>query len=144
MAAKALSSEPESFPIEAHIVPLVFELKRLGVFTPCWSCEGHNDNAGKLRRAPAVWFYCDSVVQVRLLAQGIEQLGFQKELCTAWRVGISVAEPDNPDTLYQLEPVLQDFSQATLDHLRADVRVIAHHLSHFVLDAASTMAKQTS
>jgi len=140
---KALSSEPESFPVEEHIVPLVFELKRLGVFTPCWSCEGHNDNVGKLRRAPSVWFYCDSVVQVRLLAQAIEQLGFRKELSTPWRVGISVADSDNPDTLYQLEPAIQDLNETTLHQLRADVRIIAHHLNHFVLDAASLMAKQT-
>ena len=123
-------------------MPLVYELKKLGVFTPCWSCEGHNDNAGKLRRAPGVWFYCDSVTQVRLLAQGIETLGFRKELSTPWRVSISVAEPENPDTLYQLEPAIQDLNAITLEQLRADVRIIAHHLNHFVLDAASAMAEQ--
>jgi len=53
-----------NFPIESGIAPLVFELKRLGVFEPCWSCEGHNDPGGNLWKIPRVWFYCDSVVQV--------------------------------------------------------------------------------
>ncbi len=40
-AAHALSEDPDRHPIEPGIQPLVFAMKRLGVFTPCWSCEGH-------------------------------------------------------------------------------------------------------
>ncbi len=123
-------------------MPLVYELKRLRSFTPCWSCEGHNDNTGKLHRVPSVWFYCESVVQARLLSEGIEKLAIQKRLNAGWHVVIAVAEPDNPDTLYKLEPAIEVGRDISLDQLRADVRTIADNLNHHVLDAATALAGQ--
>ena len=70
-APARLSSDPDRFPVEEKIAPLVFELKKLGVFFPCWSCEGHNDPSGKLWKLPRVWFYADSVVHLRLLSDAI-------------------------------------------------------------------------
>ena len=68
-----LTSDP-NFPIETMIAPLAFELKRLGVFEPCWSCEGHNDHDDKLWKIPRVWFNCASVVHVRLLSDVLKEL----------------------------------------------------------------------
>ncbi len=49
-----LSSDPESHPLESRIAPLVYELKRLEVFDPCWSCAGHNGTDGALWKIPRV------------------------------------------------------------------------------------------
>ena len=46
-----LSSDPERYPIEPGIVPLVFALRGLRVFEPCWSCEGHDATACDLEGA---------------------------------------------------------------------------------------------
>ena len=51
-APKALTSDPVNYPIETGIVSLVFEMKRLGIFEPCWSCEGHLGPAGDLLGEP--------------------------------------------------------------------------------------------
>ena len=72
-----------------------------------------------------------------LLAQGLEKLAFRKRLSTRWRVGIGVADPDNPDTLYQLEPAVEDIDATSLWSLRRDIKLIAENLEEFVLDAAS-------
>ncbi|MGE4165240.1 MAG: hypothetical protein AB7E67_04565 [Xanthobacteraceae bacterium] len=66
-AAIRLSTDSR-YPIEPLVAPLTFELKRLGAFHPCWSCEGHNDAAGRLNKKPALWFYVESVVHIRALA----------------------------------------------------------------------------
>lgn len=58
-APRRLSSEGERGPVEPLVAPLVFELKKLGVFYPCWSCEGHEDQNGQVRNIPRVWFYAD-------------------------------------------------------------------------------------
>jgi hypothetical protein len=49
-----LSSDPEKFPIEAGILPLVYAFNCLGACAPVWSCEGHIGPAGKVNRLPRV------------------------------------------------------------------------------------------
>jgi hypothetical protein len=68
-----LSSDP-TFPVEKLITLLVFELKKLGIFFPCWSCEGHNNKDGDLAKNPSIWFYSDSVVHVRALENSISKI----------------------------------------------------------------------
>ncbi|MCZ6862069.1 MAG: hypothetical protein O7I42_17635 [Alphaproteobacteria bacterium] len=43
-----MSSEPEEFPIESAIVPLVYAFHSLRLTPPCWSCEGHYNRSGGL------------------------------------------------------------------------------------------------
>lgn len=125
-----LSSDPAS-PLEPLVAPLVFELKRLGVFHPCWSCEGHNDEAGQLLKFPRVWFYADSVVHIRALAKAVDRLFGAKRLSARWRVVLTYSDPDNPDTTFSLEPEFTGAGQ-TLDGLQADARAIAEGLeAHF-------------
>jgi hypothetical protein len=76
-----LSSDP-TFPVEKLITPLVFELKKLGIFYPCWSCEGHNDKEGNLAKNPSIWFYSDSVVHVRALENSISKIYIDGKLTT--------------------------------------------------------------
>lgn len=119
-----LSSDPDAFPIEPLIAPLVFEIKRLGVFEPCWSCEGHNDNAGTLWKVPRVWFYADSVAHVRALAEAVATLSTRNRLTVPWHVVLTHSDPDNPDTSFSLEPAV-DAAHAQLPALQADIERLA-------------------
>lgn len=125
-AAQRLTSDPAS-PLEPAIVSLVFELKRLGVFCPCWSCEGHNDAEGRLTRLPRVWFYAQSVVHVRVLAETIDRIAVTRPLSMPWRVAVTYSDPTNPDTTFSLEPELGG-GGGELGGLQDDARCIAEDL----------------
>jgi hypothetical protein len=129
-APQRLSSDPLS-PIEPQIAPLVFELKRLGVFHPCWSCEGHNDAAGQIWKRPRVWFYAESVVHIRALAEAVDRLFATGRVSACWRVVLTHSDADNPDTTFSLEPDL-DGTVYGLSVLQADARALAEGLdAHF-------------
>lgn len=123
-AARRLSSDPDRHPVEPHVAPLVFELKRLGVFYPCWSCEGHNDSAGVLWKIPRVWFNTDSSVYVRALSQALGDGQFRQRLTAAWHVVVTNLDAAYAETVYSLEPGLDPRGSALAD-LRADLLVLA-------------------
>lgn len=116
-----LSSNTAS-PLEPLISPLTFELKRLGVFHPCWSCEGHNDGAGR-RKLPRVWFYADSVVHIRALGEALDRLFMEKRVWARWRVVLTYSDADNPDTTFSLE-LKPSGDRQPLSDLQADARAI--------------------
>ncbi|MFQ5773971.1 MAG: hypothetical protein ACE5GS_05605 [Kiloniellaceae bacterium] len=128
---RALSSDPDNHPLETRIAPLVFELKRLGVFEPCWSCAGHNGADGALWKVPRVWFYCRSVVHVRVLAESIQELHLHKKLNAPWHIVITFSEHDNADTTFSLEPRLEG-RRPNLTALQTDIEAIAEHLRDLV------------
>ena len=103
-APRALSSDPDRYPIEPAVLPLVFEMKRIGLFEPCWSCEGHLGTDGALWKLPRVWFYCDSMAHLRLLADLLDALEFSHRLAVRWQVVVTFSNADNPHTTFSLEP----------------------------------------
>ncbi len=127
-APQALSCDPGRQPLEIGIVPLVFEMKRLGMFQPCWSCEGHANPDGSLSKPPRVWFYCDSMVHVRLFANGLASLQFARKLHVPWQIAVTFSDPDNPATAFSVEPVLSQGMEFSLAGLQADAAVIAQEL----------------
>lgn len=122
-----ISSDPVNYPLESRIAPLVYELKRLEAFHPCWSCEGHNGPDGKLWKIPRVWFYCDSVIHLRVLADAIKELHLAKMLSIPWRVILTFSDEDNADTTFSLEPDLGD-DRPLLAALQRDIHAISDHL----------------
>jgi hypothetical protein len=126
-AARRLSSEGERSPVEPLVAPLVFELKRLGVFHPCWSCEGHTNAAGQVWKIPRVWFYSDSVVHARALAEAIDRLHAARRLAAHWHLVLTYSDAANPDTTFSLEP--QPAAEQLLRRLQGDLRVMADELS---------------
>lgn len=126
-APAQLSSEGADYPVEPLVAPLVFELLKLRVYEPCWSCEGHNDRDGKLWKIPRVWFYCESVNLLRALKESIDIIGDSKRLKAPWRIVMTHSDLDNPDTTFSLEPAvsLTDFNLAAL---QADLAVLATEL----------------
>lgn len=135
-APAKLSSDPEAYPVEGAAVPLVFEMRRLGIFRPCWSCEGHLDPSGKLWKLPAVWFYCDSFVHVRLLGAGLARLSTAGKLKAKWQVVVTFSDPDNIETTFSLEPREPLPPGIGLKELRADIAAIARELQALMNDQA--------
>lgn len=137
---RMMSSEGEEYPLEDHIAPLAYELKRLGVFHPCWSCEGHNGPDGKLWKKPQVWFYCSSVVHVRVLANAVAKLHRTRNLSVHWRVALTFSDDDNADSTFSLEPKL-DSEQPLLTTLRRDINTITEHLREEVIVEARKLSR---
>jgi hypothetical protein len=134
-----MTSDP-NFPIEDGIAPLVFELGRTGVFEACWSCEGHNDPDGNLWKIPRVWFYCDSVVQVRVLADVLKNLEIDELTTAPWQVRLTFSDHDNPATTFSLEPVISPDARFTLEDLQGDIRVITQFLYSMMMETADQLA----
>ena len=141
-ARRQLSSDPENYPIEPAILPLVFEMKRLGMFRPCWSCEGHLDADGGPWKLPRVWFYCDSTAHIRLLADGIKELELAGKLSVPWKLVVTFSDPDNPDTTFSLEPVSRSADESTLWARRGDVIAIAKSLQTMISTQARQLQRQ--
>lgn len=135
-APHALSDDPELHPIEPGIVGLVFEMKRLGVFTPCWSCEGHLNADGSLWKLPRLWFYCASPLHVRLLATGLSGLKHEGRLSASWQIVVTYSDPDNPETTFSLEPLAAPDKPLDLLSLQGDLAEIARSLHAIVSEAA--------
>lgn len=131
-----LSSDPEKYPVEEAIAPLVFEMQRLGVVEPCWSCEGHIDLDGKLWKRPAIWFYCDDVIHLRLLADAVEGLFVARKLNFQWQIRITYSDADCPDTVFALEPERRRLANAKLEDMRADIQTLAENLYGLVHEHA--------
>jgi hypothetical protein len=122
-----LSSDPEHHPIEAGILPLVFALRCLRVYEPCWSCEGHDGGVPKL---PRVWFYCRSLAYLKLLSELLADLRRTKALTSHWQVRLTFSTGDAPDPAFAIEPDLEPSAVPALRALQTDVRTIARELEN--------------
>ena len=139
-AARHLSSEGDRSPVEPLVAPLVFELKKLGVFHPCWSCEGHPDRDGGLWKIPRIWFYANSVVHIRGLAEAVGRLFNARLLSSRWQIVLTYSDADNPDTTFSLQPDLGP--ETSLSSLQGDLRVLADELGRTFWSACDALAAQ--
>jgi hypothetical protein len=137
-----LSSDPVAYPIEPGIVALVYAMTRLGLFAPCWSCEGHARADGSLLKTPSVWFNCDTAAHLRLLWDGLAKLRNAARLSTAWRIAVTFSDPDNPRTTFALEPALSADDPPTLQQLQRDADEIARALQSIMLEAGLALRRE--
>lgn len=142
---RTLSPEPDLYPIEDAIAPLVFEMKRTGIFVPCWSCEGHlSPNSPSLWKIPQVWFYCDSVVHLRLLAEMLSQLKIDNVTKAQWEVAVGFSDVDNPDTTFALRPQMKPDHGYSLWQLQADAAAMARELEPALSRKAAKLKSLTA
>lgn len=127
-APRQMSSEPDRYPIEARVVPLVYELYALKVCDPCWSCEGHCSADGLIGKIPQVWFYSRSLLYPRLVSEHLADLLFGKSLSCPWHISITYSSNRGVDTAFSIEPRLQLVDPPRLEHLQEDVQRIADDL----------------
>lgn len=126
--------------MEPLVAPLVFELKKLGVFYPCWSCEGHTDAAGAVRTIPRVWFYADSVVHIRAPNEAIDRLYNERHLSARWQVVVTYSNAGNPDTTFSLQP--EGATHDSLVGLQGDLRILAEKLERQFRQACDALSLQ--
>jgi hypothetical protein len=142
-AAIALSSDPQAHPIEPGIVALVYAMTRIGLFAPCWSCEGHARADGSLWKLPTVWFYCDAMAHLRLLADGLARLTHARRLHAVWRVVVTFSDADNPRTTFALEPAVVLEGGATLQQLQGDAAEIGRSLQLMIVEGGQALGRAT-
>lgn len=153
-AAQGLSTDPASYPIEPHVIPLVYELATARLIQPCWSCEGHVSPDGGLWKLPQVSFYSRSAIYPQLLLRHIAILEGRKQLCCSWHVALSdfgqtwdvtyTLEPNlNYDQLrtIHLDPLHQDLSTLAFN-LCANLKTLAGAMLNELPDTASHMSPQ--
>jgi hypothetical protein len=141
-APAMMSEDPVREPIEPGVAPLVFAMKRLELFQPCWSCEGHTGLDGALWKLPKVWFYAKSMVGVRLLSDGVKALEQDKRLNGRWHVAVTFSDPDNVDTTFSLEPVTPIEGQVELADLQRDLDTIARALPGMIGSEANRLLRE--
>lgn len=143
-APRMMSSDPDRHPIEPGIAPLVYALHATEGCTPCWSCEGHRRDDGRLKRLPQVWFVTDSLVMVRLIQERIGDLWIARRLGTPWRVRVIYTDDVfSPHTTFTIEPALAPGDRADLSALRDDAREIANGFATALRRLAATHLRRT-
>ncbi len=88
---------------------------------------------------PRVWFYCNSTLQLRVLADALKSLHLFGKINSAWRVAVTFSDDDNADTTFSLEPNLEG-ERVTLAALQNDVDAIAENLRDAVLATARKLS----
>ena len=54
------------------------------------------------------------------------------ELTNGWQVVVTFSDPDNPETTFSLEPVVETENASVLPRLQADANVIARSLEGLI------------
>lgn len=134
-ALQKMSSDGERFPIEEGIAPLVLAFLQLREFTPCWSCGGHEAEAGRDARPPRLIFYTRSTLYPALIAEAVSALLFRGKLACPWEVVVTPVG-NMLDATYTLQPNLAAGEDPTLVQLKVDARTIAENLEAEVGNAA--------
>lgn len=127
-APKKLSSDPEDFPIEAGILPLVYGLATLHLLPTNWSCEGHPAKGGMAPKLPRVWFYSSSLVYPHLIQEYLSDLYRQKRLTHPWVICLLSPESHEIEAVYSIEPKLHVDSEFDLPSYRRDIRVMSNSM----------------
>lgn len=132
-APAELSSDSERYPIEPRILPLVFELSALRIVQPCWSCEGHEDSDGSIRKLPSVWFYVDETEYAVMLNQYLLESYAARRTHVPWIVTMT-SGPE--DLAFACRPDLWASENVTLEELQEDAFALAAGLLEYTHDFA--------
>ena len=135
-APAQMSSDPERYPIEPAIVPLVYAFYTLRLMMPCWSCEGHADKNGALIKTPKLWFYSAADFYPKLVAQYVNTLKGQHKIENQWAVRLLPFSQSMFTITYCLEPQDTPIHNDSLISLQRDIDVIAKNLRQEILKLA--------
>ena len=90
-----------------------------------------------------VWFYCDTMVHIRLLTDGIKELEKDGKIRASWQVVVTFSDQDNPETTFSLEPAVSRDAKLGLPALQKDARTIAAALNGMMNDGARRLQRET-
>lgn len=137
-APRQMSSEPDRYPIELGIAPLVYAFYTMRLMMPCWSCEGHTDQNGVVLKTPKLWFYTTSDFYPKLVAQYVSSLKGAHKIENHWAVRLLPFSQSMFTITYSLEPQESAPALFNLASLQNDIKVISHHFRQEML----TLARQ--
>lgn len=140
-AAEALSEDPDKFPIEDNIVPLVFELTTMRLVQTCWSCEGHVSIDGKITKMPQISFYTEKPLYAQLISKHLSKLFWQKKLQYPWEITLS----DYGQTLeltYTIKCDISCVDEPNLQIMHQDLNAMGENLSSEIKAYAQELLKQ--
>lgn len=142
-ASRKMSIEPDRYPIEGKILSLVFAFNCLRICPTFWSCQGHLQNDGVLRRVPQVWFYSRSVIYPRLISDLLSKLLLRKVIRYPWHVCVTFSG-NGLDTGFSIEPDVKVIDDLVLDELQADTQAISESLVDGLRNLASDYLRKYS
>ncbi len=89
---------------------------------------------------PQVWFYANSMLEIRLLSEALVDLKAKDGLTVDWRVMVTHSDHTNPDTTFSLGPVLANERCARLEPLQADAMLIAEKIHDQIRERARKLS----
>lgn len=140
-AAYALSEDPNRYPIEAHVLPLVFELTSIRLVKTCWSCEGHLDINGELWKLPQVSFYADKPIYSQLLCNYLARLYWRKKLHYPWEV-VLTNFGRSWDISYTIKCDLSRIQKPDIKLMQEDLVEMANDLAKNIKMDARTLIRE--
>ncbi|MEW6989683.1 hypothetical protein AADZ91_03250 [Colwelliaceae bacterium 6441] len=135
-AGRKMSSDPNKFPIEEHVVPIVYAIYTLRLLMPCWSCEGHENDNDELIKVPKIWFYSVSPFYAKLIAQSLSTIKYKNKLHFEWSIKVLPFSQSMFTLTYSMEPEISTKETFVLKNLHHDMRVIGENLRENVLHEA--------
>ena len=135
-APEEMSSDPQRYPIEVGIVPLVYAFYTMRLMMPCWSCEGHTDRNGVLVKTPKLWFYTTSDFYPKLVAQYVSTLKGTHKIKNHWVVRLLPFSQSMFTITYSLEPLEASPESIDLNSLQNDIKVISRYFKSEILKLA--------
>jgi len=129
---QSMSSEGDRYPIETAVRGVTYELASLGVVHPCWSCEGHSDSHGNIRKLPQVVFYAEHSIIGKLIADHLMDLYFKKATYYSWIVSISLIVPTYETTAWSIHPGNLQNEMFSLPNLQRDLVVLGGGLEQAI------------
>ena len=132
-----MSSDPELYPIEQYVVPVIYAIYTLRLLMPCWSCEGHLDASQNVTKLPKVWFYSVSPFYAKLVSQVLADLRQKRATENDWVVRILPFSQSMFTLTYCIEPNKdQYFGYYELTSLQHDMLIIGENLRGDMLKLA--------
>ena len=134
-APRALSIEPDRYPVESNVVGMVYELMATRLIQTCWSCEGHMDENNKLWKIPQVCFYSAAPIYVKLLQMHLGRLQQKRKLKYEWHIVLTDFS-QTEELTYSIQPNLNQITNVSLGALQADLRTLSVDLHTKLKDYA--------
>lgn len=137
-APLALSEDPERYPIEDNVVPLVFELTSMRLVQTCWSCEGHLDINNEIWKLPQVSFYSIKPIYSQLLCNYLARLFWRKRLNYPWEV-VLTNFGQTWDVTYTIKCDLSRVKKPDISLMQDDLVEMAEGLSEAIKEDAKAL-----
>ncbi len=86
-----------------------------------------------------VWFYCRSMLYLRILKDGLNHLKLIGKVNSQWEILVTFSDPENLDTTFSIQPSAPQSPAIQLSVLQDDAREIAGSFDEMISEGARTL-----